>query len=318
MNWLPDEALDRLREAAVEPDFSDTRYRIIHALGRGGMATVYLAKDTELDREVALKVLDLPDASGELATRMLREARIVAHLEHPGIVPIHDAGTLPDGRIFYAMKAVRGDRLDRHPLRTVAEQLQVFVKICEAVAFAHSQSIIHRDLKPANIMIGGFGEVLVMDWGLAKALQEPEPVRNGKAAQTFIETDHGTILGTRDYMAPEQAAGDLGNVNERSDIYALGAILKFLTGGMDKTPRALEKIVSKAMAVAPGNRYALAEELAADVSRYLEGSPVSAYRENVFEAAERWVRKNYFVVILVLAYLIMRVLLILFTGKPRQ
>lgn len=318
MNWLPDEALDHLREAAAEPDFDGTRYRILRCLGRGGMATVYLARDNELDREVALKVLDLPDGSCQLAARMLREARIVAQLEHPGIVPIHDAGTLQDGRVFYAMKVVRGDRLDRYPFRSLPERLQIFIRICEAVAFAHSQSIIHRDLKPANIMIGGFGEVLVMDWGLAKALQEPEPSRIEKTGQPVIETDHGAILGTRDYMSPEQAAGDLRNVNERSDIYALGAILRFLLTEKDKVPKRLMKIYSKAMSRAQEDRYNSAKELAEDVSRFLEGSPVSAYHENVFESLARWIAKNYFVVILVLAYLIMRVLLILFTGKlPR-
>jgi len=169
--WLPDSALDHLQEIAEQPDFSQTKYRVLSALGRGGMGCVYRGEDTELDREVALKVLSDPEPSPQALERLRQEARILARLEHPSIVPIHDVGSLPDGRLYYAMKRVRGSRLDTY-LETressLPERLRIFEKICEAIAFAHCHGVIHRDLKPANIMVGAFGEVLVMDWGVAK------------------------------------------------------------------------------------------------------------------------------------------------------
>jgi len=133
---------------------------------------VYAADDRELQRRVALKVLAAPRITEEARERMLREARILARLEHPGIVPVHDILSLPDGRVAYAMKLVQGERLDAHArrLRGLRERLRIFERICEAVAFAHAQGVIHRDLKPGNIMVGSFGEVLVLDWGVAKIL----------------------------------------------------------------------------------------------------------------------------------------------------
>lgn len=153
-----------------EPDLTATRYEIVEAIGRGGMGTVYRARDRELQREVALKVLQTAAASERAAERLLHEARILASLEHPGIVPVHDVGTVSDGRVFYVMKLVRGQRLDAHvrDLDTVAARLRIFDRICDAVAFAHAHGVIHRDLKPQNIMIGAFGEVLVLDWGVAR------------------------------------------------------------------------------------------------------------------------------------------------------
>src|SRR5437899_11195068 len=136
------------------------------------MGVVYAAEDEKLHRRVALKVLDTADASAELTQRLILKARILAQLEHPGIVPVHDVGTLPDGRVFYTMKFVEGLRLDRYvkQLDSVPQRLRLFLRICDAVAFAHARGVLHRDLKPANIMVGPFGEVLVMDWGLAKIL----------------------------------------------------------------------------------------------------------------------------------------------------
>jgi serine/threonine protein kinase len=166
---LSDSALERLHQVVVEPDVSGTRYELVSILGRGGMAVVYLARDTTLDREVALKVLDWSvDATSR--ERLSREAHILARLEPPGIVPVHDFGQLADGRLFYAMKRVRGDRLDRWLAARPAlhARLSVFLRICDAVAFAHAHGVIHRDLKPENVMIGHFGEVLVLDWGVAR------------------------------------------------------------------------------------------------------------------------------------------------------
>jgi len=153
---------------------------VLEEVGHGGMGTVYRAEDRLLGRPVALKVLHLEDLSEEGVERMLREARILARLEHPGIVPIHDLGRLADGRVYYAMKLVRGERLDRHvgAHAPVAERLRLFLKVCEAVAFAHAAGVLHRDLKPENVMVGEFGEVLVLDWGVARwtASGETAPV----------------------------------------------------------------------------------------------------------------------------------------------
>src|SRR5262249_3937250 len=141
-------------------------------VARGGMGVVYAAQDEMLERRVALKVLDVPDPDGGLASRLNREARVLARLEHPGIVPVHDVGTLADGRVFYTMKFVEGQRLDKHiqSVLSLPDRLRLFLRICDSVAFAHARGVLHRDLKPANVMIGAFGEVLVMDWGLAKIL----------------------------------------------------------------------------------------------------------------------------------------------------
>ena len=172
MRWLSDNRLAYLQSITDEPDFSSTKYRLIKELARGGMGTVYLAEDTKLNREVAIKVLSTPELNSGLARRMVREAQIVARLEHPGIVPVHDVGVLEDGRVFYAMKFVRGSRLDEYAVRadSIKDCLRKFQAVCDAVAFAHAHGVVHRDLKPQNIMIGSFGEVLVLDWGVAKLL----------------------------------------------------------------------------------------------------------------------------------------------------
>ena len=199
---------------------------------------------------------------------------MLARLEHPGIVPVHDAGLLPDGRAFYAMKRVRGLRLDEHARAVpLAERLRAFERICEAVAFAHAHGVIHRDLKPENVMVGPFGEVLVMDWGVAKvrpsllrrhaSLSQPLPVREGGRAgeegrggegEAAAPTAHGTILGTPGYMAPEQERGEVDRIDERTDVWALGALLGFLLAG-EEAPRPLEAIRRRAMAAEPEDRY---------------------------------------------------------------
>ena len=164
---ISDATLRHLRDAADAPDLTGTKYEITERIGQGGMGTVYRARDRELARDVALKVVRLPEASPDVASRMVREAKTLARLEHPGIVPVHDVGTLPDGRVFYAMKLVRGAPLDALPPATLAERLRIVERLCEAVAFAHAHGVVHRDLKPQNLMVGPFGEVLVMDWGVA-------------------------------------------------------------------------------------------------------------------------------------------------------
>jgi len=303
MRWLSDDKLNRLRSVVSEPDFSATKYTFVKELGRGGMGAVCLAEDRELDRLVAVKVLNTPETTEDLRNRMVREAQIIARLEHPGIVPVHDVGTLPDGRIYYAMKYVRGSRLDEYaaqgaPLR---DRLRKFQAVCDAVAFAHAHGVIHRDLKPQNIMIGSFGEVLVLDWGVAAIRDSPcESV--------------GTVVGTQNYMSPEQARGEVDQLDERADVYSLGAVLHSLLKDQPKVSKAAKAICSKAMAEAKDNRYSTASDLSADVGRLLDAEPVSAYRENAFERVSRWVGKNRFLVLLVLAYLLMRIFLI-FTSR---
>jgi len=334
MSWLSDDAVARLRDAGSEPDFSATPYRFVGALGRGGMGAVFLVEDSRLGRRVAMKVLDLPDRSGELEARLLREARVLAQLEHPGIVPVHGVGSLADGRVFYTMKYVEGRRLDEWAgsAASLAERLRLFEKICEPVAFAHSRGVLHRDLKPANVMVGPFGEVLVMDWGVAKivggAVTESVPAPAASAAPVIPASDskssaatgdtaHGSVLGTPGFMAPEQERGEVGQLDSRADIYSLGAILKFLaapaSGG--KIPRRLAAIIGKAMSEEPQSRYPSAQALAYDVAGYLDGLPVSAYPEGIFERAVRVASRNRVAVVLVLAYLVMRIILIFW--RPR-
>src|SRR3954463_674433 len=156
---LSDQVISHLPTVIDLPDLSSTRYRVIEEIGRGGMGVIYHAFDGVLQRSIALKVLN-----------GTQEARTLASLEHPGILPVHDAGVLPDGRTFYAMKLVQGTRLDRYRATTpsTSDRLRTFLRICEPVAFAHSRGVIHRDLKPENLMIGDFGEVLVLDWGIAR------------------------------------------------------------------------------------------------------------------------------------------------------
>ena len=341
MKFLSDKALERLRAAADEPDLAETRYRLIARVARGGMGVVYAAEDEKLERRVALKVLDVPGTDAELANRLIREARVLAKLEHPGIVPVHDVGTLPDGRVFYTMKFVEGQRLDKYieTVPSVPDRLRIFLRICDAVAFAHAHRVLHRDLKPANVMVGTFGEVLVMDWGLAKILQgqaeadspntaqsetvieKPAPaLKECVATEVSVITGHGTVMGTPGFMSPEQARGDVQHLDARSDIFSLGALLRFLVTGRGATgnlppQRPLQAICSKATAERPQDRYAGVPEFAADVSRYLDGLPVGAHSETLLEKAGRFYRKYRFFILLIAAYLVMRLAILLFMHR---
>jgi serine/threonine protein kinase len=209
-------------------------------------------------------------------------------------VPVHDAGTLADGRVFYAMKLVEGRRLDGYAAETesLTERLRVFQKVCEAVAFAHARGVIHRDLKPENVMTGAFGEVLTMDWGVARAA---------------ADRDAGAVVGTPRYMAPEQAAGQ--PQDHRADVYSLGAILAFLLPS--KPPRPLSAIAARAMSPDPAARYHGALDLSTDVERYLENLPVTAYRESLIERGLRFFARNRTLLLLLIAYVVVRFLLLL-------
>lgn len=273
---MTDRTLAHLRAAIDEPDLSATPYVLGQWIGEGGMGSVYTAEDTRLGRRVALKILRLDDGQ--------REARTLAALEHPGIVPIHDTGRLPDGRVFYAMKLIDGERLDHWAAgaHSLQERLRVFLKLSDAVAFAHARAVPHLDLKPENVMLGAFGEVLVLDWGVAGA-------------------------ATPGYMAPEQAGG-AGTA--LSDIFALGRVLTAL---IPAAPAPLNSIAAKASAADPAARYPAVADLALDIGRYLDGEPVAAHRESFTERAARIARRHQIALWLIAAYLFTRVaILILF------
>jgi eukaryotic-like serine/threonine-protein kinase len=273
LSFLPDRVFEHLRDVTDLPDLSGTRYRLERELGRGGMGVVYEVLDQQLNRRVALKVLAVA-ASGQL----LEEARVVAQLEHPGVVPVFDVGRLPDDRLYYTMKLVGGTRLDAYAQGSapLSDRLRIFQKICEAVAFAHSRGIIHRDLKPANIMVGQFGEVIVMDWGIG-------------------------VAGTPRYRAPEQTIGP------PADIYSLGAVLRSLLP--NPAPLPLAAVIRKATAQDPAQRYPDATSLNLEIGRFLDGFAVQAYRESPLERATRFYRKNQPLLVLLLIYMVVRFVL---------
>ena len=260
---LSDSVLDHLRSVAALPDLSGTRYELEGEIGRGGMGIVYAARDRVLDRRVALKVLDLTPAG---------EAQLIAALEHPAIVPVYEAGTLPDGREFYAMKLIKGARLDRYLAAqpTLTERLRLIWRIGEALAYAHSHCVIHRDLKPQNVMVGEFGEVYVMDWGVK------------------------AIAGTPAFRAPEVV------LDQRSDIYGLGALLRFLLP--DPNPPALGAIAAKAMSADPAARYPEVRALLADIERFEQGMAVEAWPEPLWHRLRRFASRNALLLWLLASY----------------
>ncbi|MBX9624969.1 MAG: serine/threonine protein kinase, partial [Gemmataceae bacterium] len=224
-------------------------YELLDEVGRGGMGVVFRARDLALDREVAVKLLlprFAPDSAS--AARFVGEARVTAQLQHPGIPAVYQVGDLPGGRPFLAMKLIKGRTLAGLLASGVAvDPLAVFEGVCQAVGYAHAHGVIHRDLKPSNVMVGAFGEVQVMDWGLAKVLPgggrhppESAPDDPEATARTEIRsprdsggplTQTGSVVGTPAYMPPEQAAGETAKVGPRSDVFGLGAILCALLTG---------------------------------------------------------------------------------------
>jgi eukaryotic-like serine/threonine-protein kinase len=322
VTWLSDEVLAHLCKVADWPDMTGTRYDVVEKIGQGGMGAVFRAHDRELDRAVAVKVLHAPPENGATQDRMVKEARILARLEHPSIVPVHDSGVLPDGRFFYAMKLVQGKRLDegKGSATPLAERLRLFQKLCDAVAFAHAHGVIHRDLKPQNVMLGPFGEVLVMDWGVAKERDDrprpPEETVSELDRRLPSQTEHGTVVGTPGYMAPEQERGETHLVDERSDVFALGAILRFLLmakeSNAEAVPQPLKAIVSKATASDRSARYGSVTLLATDIADFLAGRRVSAYPEGFKDTVLRLGRKYRTVLVLISTYVIVRILMLVF------
>jgi tetratricopeptide (TPR) repeat protein/tRNA A-37 threonylcarbamoyl transferase component Bud32 len=349
-----DEESDAEKTASWEDESTSTdsegRFRIVRFHDRGALGEVYVARDQQLHRIVALKRIKQDQSiDQDKRARFVVEAEITGRLEHPGIVPVYGLGTYDDGRPFYAMRFIRGDNLKSaieqfHKAedkgRTPGERnlallklLRRFLDVCNAIDYAHSRGVLHRDLKPGNIMLGKFGETLVVDWGLAKSVGRPEPVPHPatmddrtlvpQSGSDLHGTEQGARLGTPAYMSPEQAAGRIDELGPASDVYSLGATLYcLLTGdapvqatglgellrkvehGDFPPPRqskswidpALDAICMKAMANRPDARYRTPRALADDIEHYLADEPVSAWREPLHRRLRRWGRRHRLVV----------------------
>jgi serine/threonine-protein kinase len=329
-----------------ESTSAGTRFLILRPHATGGLGQVFVARDTELNRDVALKEIQLQFAfEPRFRSRFEFEAEVTGGLEHPGIVPVYGLGHLPDGRPFYAMRFIKGNNLksaierfheaERQPARDLSlstlelrELLGRFIDVCDAIAYAHSRGVLHRDLKPGNIMLGKYGETLVVDWGLAKSLEQCEPETPTGRSELPLKPTSGSALeptltgaaiGTPAYMSPEQAEGRMDLLGPRSDVYCLGATLyHLLTGrapckaenvadalqmvasGDIPRPRsinprvvlALEAICLKAMALKPADRYESVQAVKSDLERWLADEPVAAYREPLPDRLGRWGRKH--------------------------
>jgi eukaryotic-like serine/threonine-protein kinase len=277
----------------------DPGYQLGEIIGRGGMGEVVVAQDQRIGREVAVKRIRAEDPSPDAIDRFLREARIQARLDHPAIVPVYELGTDADGRPYFTMKRLAGDTLAKKLAGGAPQQplLRAFVDVCLAIQLAHTRGVVHRDLKPSNIMLGDYGEVYVLDWGVARVLTDTKRTTGPSMAATFDDgTTAGAILGTPGYMAPEQVRGH--EAGPKADIYALGAILFEILAGEPLHPRGeaalsstltspqdaparrvaerrqippeLDGVCFDALAEEPGQRPS-ARELADRVQAYLDG-----------------------------------------------
>ena len=317
----------------VEAAGGGNRYRVIRPHAEGGLGRVSVAEDLELGREVALKQIKGPFADNcEARSRFLLEAEVTARLQHPSVVPIYGLGRDAEGRPYYAMRFVEG-----RTLRDAADEFRKsgegfdsvafrgllgrFVDVCQAVAYAHDRGVLHRDLKPGNVMLGDYGETLVVDWGLAKVAGAAEAAPDAPACQADAgppeadpasaggsrQTRAGQVIGTPGFMPPEQAAGRLADVGVASDVYALGATLYYVLCGRPPAsagppgpprevrgdvPRSLAAVCAKATADAPADRYATPADLAAECERWLADEPVTARRESPLGRARRVLRKH--------------------------
>jgi tetratricopeptide (TPR) repeat protein/tRNA A-37 threonylcarbamoyl transferase component Bud32 len=360
-DWTPIKTVPHVpaaNEAVGESTSTGLRFRVLRQYAKGGLGQVSVARDLELHREVALKEMQDQFANDALArARFLQEAEITGSLEHPGIVPVYGLGHYEDGRPFYAMRFIRGDSLKDaierfhrpdSPKDAAEGTLQLrdllgrFVDVCNAIAYAHSRGVLHRDLKPGNIMLGNYGETLVVDWGLAKpagsrwgvCVSDEATLRPSSASGSAV-TVAGTAIGTPAYMSPEQAAGRLDQLGPATDVYSLGATLYTLLTGASPfpvttledslkkvqagdfakprklrpgTPAALEAICLKAMALQPEDRYRSPRELATDIEHWLADESVQAYAESWPMRLARWGRRHRAVVASAAALLVTAVI----------
>lgn len=345
---LSSKAAERGEQPYNPPALDGDRYELTDFVARGGIGEVWQADDMRLGRGVALK--SLRRGRETMRARFILEAELTGRLEHPGVVPIHDLALDRNDEPYYVMKFVRGRsmkdmikdyfgkskkkkkkeaQIDDAPATVESRQLMFqrlldsFVSLCETIGYAHQHGIIHRDIKPENVMVGEFGETLVLDWGLAKDKSAPEEKVSSLSdihlSSTGTETQAGSVMGSPGYMAPELVEGEAHIADERTDIYLLGASLYeiltskaphhsgSLTGMLDRArqgvpdppkdhnpnaPKVLVAICLKAMQKAREDRYVSAMDVAQDVRRYLAGEPVSAYQENLFEQSIRWAKKH--------------------------
>ncbi len=319
------------------PPARPDRYVVERELGRGGMGRVYLVHDRELPRPLALKVTTADGLDGaKTLARFLAEARIMASLNHPGVVPVHDLGHDQDGQPFFTMRCVAGATARQVFAKvrgakdgwTLTKAIDVLQKVCDTMAYVHQQGIVHRDLKTDNVMVGEFGEVYVMDWGVAKVLNRNDAeTSKDLAVTTSIGDDpltgQGGVLGTPQFMSPEQAAGRIGDLDARCDVYAVGGMLYELLAGVAPycdtpaprtaaaiviavnagpptmvehlapgAPGELVSICRKAMARQPADRYPTMSGLAADLRAFLEQRVVRAYERGAMAELKKWVARN--------------------------
>jgi len=313
----------------------DGRFDVLEPIGRGAMGSVFRAWDRDLEREVALKVTVPPTAApDEWVRRFATEARIHGRLEHPGIAPVHELGLTEDGRLWLAMKLIRGRNLreviqaleDRKPRAvqayTLGRRVEMMMRVCEALAYAHESGVIHRDLKPANVLVGSFGEVQLVDWGLSRAAETAESGELSEVSPGSEDrTASGQVIGTPSYLSPEQARGDLDRVGVRTDVFGAGALLHHLVAGvppyrgedlaevLDRAraghrndprlvdapwpvPRELRAVCSRALAAKPEERYASVRELSDDLRAFLDGRTGRAWRDGPLTRTSKWVRHH--------------------------